>query len=69
MGDMLLLPQQLRDNLIAFIQTNPSPNVPVGQCMQLIEQLQRLSTFGKPAVVSVEESSPESGKEEKMVDG
>ncbi len=49
---MLLLPNKLRDELMAYVQTNPSPNVPVGKCMQLLAELQNLKSFGKkPAVV------------------
>jgi hypothetical protein len=49
---MFLLPEQLRNNMMAYIQANPSPNVPVGDCMQLLSQLQNLKTFGKPAAVA-----------------
>lgn len=39
---MYLLPDQHQNNLIAYIQTNPSPNVPVGDCMKLLGVLQQL---------------------------
>ncbi len=50
---MLLLPDDLRNTLMAYIQANPSPNVPVGDCMKLLGQLQQLKTFGEPTAVPV----------------
>ena len=49
---MLLLPNELRDELSRYIQTNPSPNVPVGKCMELLARISNLKSFGKrPEVV------------------
>ncbi len=53
---MHLLPEQLRKNLIAYITVNPSPNVPVGQAMQMIAELGQLKTFGPKPVVEIVES-------------
>ncbi len=68
---MLLLPPNLRDNLMKYIQANPSPNVPVGQCMQLLAELQNLKKFGRsPAAVPEPEEGPaQPGAEEKEESG
>ena len=49
---MYLIPNELRQNLLAYIQANPSPNVPVGQCMLLLKGLSEAKTFGKPTAVA-----------------
>ena len=48
-----------------YIQANPSPNVAVGQCMELLARLQNLKSFGKrPEVVKPEEGPAQPGGEE-----
>lgn len=68
MRTMLLLPTKLRDNLRGYIMSNPSPATSVGQVMQLLNELQGLSTYGKPAAVPEVEDGPAVSGEE-VADG
>ncbi len=58
------LPADMRKALSDYIQANPSPNVAVGSCIQLVMGLQNLKPIpSTPALVEDGESYAEPGGE------